>query len=236
MSTVARPSPQAPARRRFEAERRLVVRGVRWEDYLTLVDSLHERSPLRVAFDGKDLEIMTKGRDHERFSSHSHHLIVAVAQAQDLGVEPFGETTWRKPGIKRGLEADQWYFFDAAKRERIARIERIEKSKGLRGRDLKGFPSPDLAVEIDISPSEVDRPAIYAALQVVEVWRFDGFQAVIERLTPEGRYEAVERSGWLGITPAEIVRWLVEEDTSDFIPWLNRLTRWARRRFGKRRH
>jgi len=235
MSTVAKPKPESLSGRRFEAERRLVIRGARWEDYVTLVDSLHERSPLRVAFDGKNLEIMTKGRDHERFSSFTHHIILAIAQAQGLGVEPFGETTWRKPGIKRGLEADQWYFFDTAKRERIAKIERRERLQGIRGRDLKGFPGPDLAIEIDISPSEVDRPGIYAALRVVEVWRFDGDQAVIERLTPEGRYVPVERSGWLDITPADLVRWLIEEDTSEFIPWLDRLTKWARRRFAKRR-
>jgi len=100
---------------------------------------------------------------------------------------------------------------------------------------LKGFPGPDLAVEIDISPSEVDRPGIYAALRVVEVWRFDGSQAVIERLTPEGRYSAVERSGWLAITPADIVRWLLEEDTAEFIPWLDRVTKWASRRSAKKR-
>lgn len=235
MSTVARQGLRAPDRRRFEAERRLVIRGARWEDYVTLVDSLRERSPLRIAFDGKDLEIMTKGRDHERFSGLTHHLIVVVAKAQGLGIEPFGETTWRQPGIKRGLEADQWYFLDTAKRERIANIERREKSKGLRGRHLKGFPSPDLAVEIDLSPSEVDRPGIYAALRVVEVWRFDGDQAVIERLTPEGLYAPVERSGWLALSPADLVRWLLEEDTSEFIPWLDRLTRWARRRFAKRK-
>ena len=66
MSTVAQP--KAPARSRLEAERRLVIRGARWDDYLTLVDSLDEHSPLRVAFDGKDIEIMTKGSDHDRFS------------------------------------------------------------------------------------------------------------------------------------------------------------------------
>jgi Uma2 family endonuclease len=235
MSTVAKPRREAPARRRFEAERRLVIRGARWEDYVTLVDSLHERSPLRVAFDGRDIEIMTKGMDHERFSFFLNELIVAVALAQGVQVEPFGETTWRKPGIKRGLEADQWYFFDAAKRERIARILRIRKAKNLRDNGLKGFPSPDLAVEVDISPSEVDRPAIYAALGVVEIWRFDGEAAVMERLTPAGRYEPVERSGWLALTPADVVRWLLQEDTTEFIPWRNRVTKWARRRFARRR-
>jgi Uma2 family endonuclease len=233
MSTVVKP--KAPARNRLEAERRLVIRGARWDDYVALVDSLVEHSPLRVAYDGKDMEIMTKGNDHERFSNHLHHLIVAVAQAQGVHVEPYGETTWRRPGIKRGLEADQWYFFDAGKRERIARIQRIAKASGRRTNSLKGFPSPDLAIEIDISPSQVDRPGIYAALGVAEVWRSDGESVVMERLTPGNRYEPVERSNWLGITPADVVRWLVDEDMTEFIPWLNRVTNWARRRFTRRR-
>ncbi|MGA7498153.1 MAG: Uma2 family endonuclease [Isosphaeraceae bacterium] len=233
MSTVARP--KAPARSRFEAERRLVIRGARWEDYLTLVDSLDEHSPLRVAFDGKDIEIMTKGSDHDRFSNLAHHVVVAAAQAKGVHVEPYGETTWRKPGVKRGLEADQWLFFDARKRERIARIQRTNKARGQRTNSTEGFPSPDLAIEIDISPPKVDRPGIYAALGVAELWRFDGDVAAIERLVPGGRYEPIEKSQWLEITPADVVRWLVREDTAEFIPWLNRVTKWARRKFAGRR-
>ncbi|HKM52346.1 MAG TPA: hypothetical protein VJY33_02990, partial [Isosphaeraceae bacterium] len=172
MSTAAKS--RAPARSRFEAERRLVIRDAAWDDYLVLVNSLHERTILRVAFDGKDIEIMTKGRDHDRFSYLIDKLIVAVAHAQCVPVEPFGETTWRKPGVERGIEADQWYFFDAGKRECISKILRDEKARGVRTNSLEGFPSPDLAVEIDISPPEVDRPGIYAALGVAELWRFDG--------------------------------------------------------------
>ena len=233
MSTVAKL--KALARGRFEAERRLVIRGAGWDDYLTLVDSLHERSPLRVAFDGKDIEIMTKGSDHDRFSYLINQLNVAVAQAQGVPIEPYGETTWRKPGVKRGLEADQWYFFDARKRERIARMQRADKARGVRTNSTERFPSPDLAIEIDISPPKVDRPGIYAALGVAELWRFDGDVAVIERLMPGGRYEPIEKSHWLEITPADVVRWLVQEDTAEFIPWLNRVTKRARRKFAGRR-
>jgi hypothetical protein len=45
----------------------------------------------------------------------------------------------------------------------------------------------------------------------------------------------VASSGWLEIAPADVVQWLVEEDTTEFIPWLNRITKWARRRFARRR-
>jgi hypothetical protein len=44
-------------------------------------------------------------------------------------------------------------------------------------------PPPDLAIEIDITSSSLDRLGIYAALGVVEVWRFDGeaVQVLIRR-------------------------------------------------------
>lgn len=232
MSTVTKPKPST--RSHLEPERRLVIRGARWDDYITLVDSLSEHTPLRVAFDGRDIEIMTKGRDHENFSYLTHHIIVAVAQVRGTNVEPYGETTWRKPEIKRGLEADQWYFFDHAKRKQLARIKRADKASG-RKTGIERFPSPDLAVEIDISAPEVDRQSIYAALKVAELWRFDGENAVIERLTPEGHYDAVAKSDWLEVTPADLVRWLTKEDTTEFIPWLNRITNWARRRFARKR-
>jgi Uma2 family endonuclease len=232
MSTVTKPKPST--RRHLEPERRLVIRGARWDDYVTLVDSLSEHSPLRVAFDGRDIEIMTKGMDHEQFSFLIAQLIVAVAQVRGVNVEPYGETTWRKPEIKRGLEADQWFFFDDAKRKQLSRIKQADKVSG-RKTGIEHLPSPDLAVEIDISAPEVDRQSVYAALNVTELWRFDGENAVIERLTPEGRYEAVDKSEWLGITSADLVRWLIKEDTTEFIPWLNRVTKWARRRFARKR-
>ena len=111
----------------------------------------------------------------------------------------------------------------------------LTRRAAVRTNSTEGFPSPDLAIEIDISPPKVDRPGIYAALGVAELWRFDGDVAVIERLMPGGRYEPIEKSQWLEITPADVVRWLVQEDTAEFIPWLNRVTKWARRKFAGRR-
>ena len=211
MSTVTKQ--RKPARGRLDGERRMVIRNVDWADYVGLVDNLVESSPFRVAFDGKDMEIMTKGRHHERFGDLLHQFILVIAQVRGLRLEPYGQTTWRNFKAQRGLEADHWYFFDRTKGEQIAKASR----------ESKILPSPDLAIEIDISPSEVDRPGIYAALGVVEVWRFNGHEAVIERLGMGGRYEAQATSGWLGVTPAEIVRWIADEDTTEFIPWLNRV-------------
>ena len=46
-------------------EERGVVRDVSWNFYDRLTDAIGERSSIRVAFDGKDVEIMVLGPVHE---------------------------------------------------------------------------------------------------------------------------------------------------------------------------
>ena len=56
--------------------------------------------------------------------------------------------------------------------------------------DLDVDPPPDLAVEVEISRSALDRMGIYAALGVPEVWRFDGEALRVEQLQADGTYAA----------------------------------------------
>src|SRR5207237_3040543 len=97
--------------------------------------------------------------------------------------------------------------------------------------DIADYPNPDLAIEVDISPPQVDRVGIYTALRVAEVWRFDGETLVIERLTPEGTYAAVEASGFLPVRAEEIRRWIVEEVAGSEQHW----ARWARAEVRRKR-
>jgi len=63
------------------------------------------------------------------------------------------------------------------------------------------FYNPDLAIEVDITRSKIDRPSIYAGLGVAEVWRFDAEQdrVVIERLRDDATYQPVPASGFLPV-------------------------------------
>ena len=88
--------------------------------------------------------------------------------------------------------------------------------------------NPDLAIEIDISPSQIDRPSIYRALKVAEVWRFDGASLVIEQLRPDGTYAASASSRFLPVRSDEVLRWIRDEDSSDELAWELRLREWAR--------
>jgi Putative restriction endonuclease len=77
---------------------------------------------------------------------------------------------------------------------------------------------------------EGDRPGIYAALRVAEVWRFDGERKriLIERLNDDGTYQTVDMSGFLPVRSEEVGRWLLEEDRRDGSAWARRLRAWAR--------
>jgi Uma2 family endonuclease len=195
---------------------------VGWHVYETLVDGIAEGQHVYVAYDGKDLEIMTKGYRHEGYKVRFGCLMVALRFELDIPCLEGGETTWKRPEIARGLEADLCYFFATEK------LAAVSASFARQSDDIADYPDPDLAIEIDLSPSQIDRPGIYAALRVAELWRFDGKVVVIEQLGPKGTYVAIESSRFVLIRPDEILRWVVQEDSSDRNGWERRLRAWIR--------
>jgi Uma2 family endonuclease len=198
-------------------DRRVVFRGVDWAFYEKLVDSVPEGANLHVDFDGKDLEIVSHGPWHAILQSSLAYFVGLVAESMGIPFRGLGSTTWKRPEIQRGLEADQCFFFLPEKLARCAAASR------LRSNDVANYPNPDLAIEVDPTPPQVDRAGIYAPLGVTEVWRLDDDQVIIERLTPEGTYVAIESSAFLPVNAAEIRRWVFEEDTSDDTVWGERL-------------
>ena len=48
-------------------DQRIVFRGVEWDLYDRLTEAVGQDQHIRVAFDGKDMEIMTTGRLHEDY-------------------------------------------------------------------------------------------------------------------------------------------------------------------------
>jgi Uma2 family endonuclease len=225
-ATFPKPTPVAPTTTcRWggtpDGDQRVAIRGVSWDLYERISEAIGQGQRVFLAFDGKDLEIMTKGPNHEDYRDRFNDFLKAVATACGIRGRWLGETTWKRPRADRGIEADQCCIFDP---EKLAAVNRARANSS---NDVADYPDPDLAVEIDISPSLVDRPSIYAALNVGEVWRFDGNLVVIEQLGPDGKYVAVARSRWLPVRPADVRRWLVEEDSSDDVKWRRRLTAWA---------
>jgi Uma2 family endonuclease len=207
-----------------EPEERFVIRGADWAFYEQLVDSIPEGVGIHVDYDGKDVEIMTLGLFHDGVKKLLGQLAESLAQELEIPYKSAGQTTWKRPEVARGLESDESYFF------RPEKLATIAQAKARKSRKIADYPNPDLGIEVDISRSKIDRPGIYAALHVAEIWRFDGDseQVIIERLGEDGTYQAVEDSLFLPIRAGEIRRWVVEEDSSDESAWARRLRAWAR--------
>ena len=161
---------KVPARReaQLEGETRILIPGMTFDQYATFVTWLPEGSHLRVAFDGKDMELMVTGPKHDEFAELLDTFLKAVAGELGVRYKPQRTTTWIRPEIERGLEADCCYYIAPAK------FHAAMAASAAGSNNVADYPNPDLAFDIDISRPQADRKAIYAALQVTELWIFDG--------------------------------------------------------------
>ena len=164
MSTTTTPRRTGPT---IPGETRICIPGVNWSFYEWLVDSIPEGTGVRVAFDGTDVEIMTTSPEHEDFKELLGRFVGLVAEELGIPHKSMGETTWKRVRVNRGIEADQCFYF------RPDKLAAAAAAKAKRANDVAHYPDPDLAIEVDLSPSSLDRPGIYAALKVAEVWRFN---------------------------------------------------------------
>jgi Uma2 family endonuclease len=201
-------------------DKRVVIFDVTWDDYENLLEQIGKCRNRRVAFDGSDIEMMALGPLHERQKSLLGWFIMIVAS--ELQIErqpiPMGSTTWKRKKLKRAIEFDLCYYFAPAKLT----------AASAQSDDVDLIPSPDLAAEVDISAPKIDRPGIYAALQVPEFWRIRNNAVSIEQLGPDGTYSPALRSRFMPVQAQDVTRWVVIEDSSSLVAWEQRLRQWIR--------
>jgi len=97
--------------------------------------------------------------------------------------------------------------------------------------DLRVDPPPDLAIEVDLTRSSLNRMNIYRALGVPEVWRLDEPALAFYALGPKGTYE--ERSPsptFPQVAPPELLRFLRLRDTEEENEILRQFRAWIRQR------
>lgn len=91
----------------FPGDQRITIRGLSWDLYDRLSDAIDPRQHIYLAYDGKDLEIMTKGRCHEHYKELFGRFVSTLTAALMIRRATLGETSWKRPEIARGLEAEQ---------------------------------------------------------------------------------------------------------------------------------
>jgi Uma2 family endonuclease len=163
-------------------EGKVLLQGVSWSTYQALVWDLAEKPNKRLTYDHQWLEIMPPLPEQEANKRLLGRIVEATTEELGLEIYSLGSTTWSREDLQRGLEPDECYY--------------ITSEAQVRGKtqiDLTVDPPPDLAIEIDITSSSLDRLKIYASLGIKEVWRFDGKQLSIYVLESEA-YQAQTQS------------------------------------------
>ncbi len=121
----------------------------------------------------------------------------------------------------RGLEPDDCFY--------LASFDKVVDWNTL---NLERDPPPDLALEVDVTSSCLDRMGVYAGLRVPEVWRFDGEQWHIHVLGADGAYQESPSSAALPYLPLPEIIPLLRQSlyVGDDRERVRILRRWARER------
>jgi Uma2 family endonuclease len=209
----------------FESpEARIVLHDVGWSDYEKMLQVAGNRRML-VTYSEGTMELRIPSQRHEQVSQLLGLFIPSLAGELEVDYEPLGMTTWKRPDVERGLEADQCYYI---------RNEAIVRERDVL--DLEVDPPPDLAVEVDITSSSLDRLEIYAELRIPEVWRHDGRKLTMYRLQPDGAYEECNSSrSFPDLRPADLERFIELGKTQPKRQWIRAIRDWVRGEFIPRR-
>lgn len=177
---------------------RVLLRGVDWATYRKLLSIFAGRRNPRLTYDRGALEIMAPSMEHEDDADALGVFVNVLAEELGRPLRRGGSTTLKRRKLLRGVEADRCYW--VAHAAAIAGVRRI---------DLRVHPPPDLAIEVDVTGSSINKRSVYAKLGVPELWRLDGDDLRFYLLGPGRTYAEVAASvAFPGITPADLMTYL----------------------------
>jgi len=161
---------------------RLVLYDVAWDEYDRVLDQIGDRSHFLISYENGRMEIVSPSAKREKYKNLLHDLVLILGDELSLEVLSYGSTTLKIKAMKKGAEADDCFYIQHA--ADIGNKDDI---------DLTLDPPPDLVVEIDLIHESTGKLAIYAALGVPEIWRFDGSDWQILHLSGQ-EYSGAESS------------------------------------------
>ena len=177
----------------LKPENPTLLMGIRWETYQALLLDLAENPSKKLTYDQGALEIITPLPEYEINKGFLGRLVQTTTELLGLEISILGSTTLSRKDLQKGVEPDECYY-----------ITDKELVRGKIKFDFNHDPPPDLAIEIDITSSSLDRLTIYAALGIQEIWRFDGENLFIYCLQ-YGNYQEQEKSNVLPILSRSVI-------------------------------
>ncbi len=171
------------------AEQRVVLENIRWSTYEAILGDVDNRHG-RITYDRGVLEIMSPSKLHEKITEVIGRLILTFTEELKIDVESVGSTTFKRRDLERGFEADKCFYIQHARQVRVQ--DEI---------DLAVDPPPDLVIEVDVSRTSMGKLTVFGAMEIPEVWRYDGQNLQIFSLR-NGEYVETDESTVLPSFPA----------------------------------
>ncbi|MDB9517503.1 Uma2 family endonuclease [Roseofilum reptotaenium CS-1145] len=139
---------------------RIILTGVSWLTFTTLLAEVGENRACRFAYDQGVLEIRMPLEENEEPKRLIESFVEALVDELGIELRSLGSLSLKREDLSRFIEPDTCFY--------------IQNEALVRGRsiNLTEVPPPDLAVESDYTHSSIDKASIYAALGVPELWRY----------------------------------------------------------------
>jgi len=197
--------------------RGMVLEDVDWKTYSRLLKAFEEASghssDLRPRSVGNHAPARTR---HRR--AVPRRIIIALTEELGLPILCGGSTTLRRQLHQRGIESDECYW-----------IANEPRMRGRRALNLQRDPPPDLAVEVDVTNSSLDRLDIYATLGVPEIWRLENDVLGFLALQPDGTYKESSHSlSFPRLTAADLAPFLEMRLRADSNTVIRAFREWVR--------
>jgi Uma2 family endonuclease len=194
----------------------LLLDDVSWELYEQLREETDHQN-IRITYDEGRLFLMSPLPKHEKVKKLTGRMIELASLERNIPIASLGSTTWKRKDLRKGLEADECYY-----------IQHESQVRSLEEFDLRRDPPPDLAIEVYISYNPLDRPSVYSALRVPEIWRYarDRYEFLLGEA--DGTYRPVSRSSALPfLTPGDIDRFIEKYGTIDETTLMAEFRQWV---------
>ncbi len=196
---------------------RLLLSAISWQSYQSLVKDFEQQPAMRLTYDRGLLEIRMPLDPHETYKKLLGRMVEALTEELGLEIRSLGSRTCAREDLARGLEPDQCYYIQN---------ERAVWDKAQI--DLSQDPPPDLAIEIDITRSSINRFSIYADLGIPEIWRYDGQAVSLYQLVGQ-QYQLCEQSrAFPLLSAADLDRFLALKPTTPENALIRLFRAWVR--------
>jgi Uncharacterized protein conserved in cyanobacteria len=188
-----------PVEQQVTPENRVILKGVSWSTFKALLADVGDDRAWRIAYDRGVLEIRMPYLEHEVPKGLIESFIEATADELEIEVMKAGSLTLEREDLTRAVEPDSCFY-----------IQNEASVRGQRDINLPNDPPPDLVIESDYTNSSVNKDAIYAALGVPELWRYQRQSLQVYQLV-EGKYEKCDRSLAFPFLPVAEIPGFIEQ-------------------------